>query len=167
MVPDKSDATEEIRVLRREASHAVATVGRTLVVLWQTETSAHAVAELATSLAQFAKEVGRLGLLQVIGDRAVVPDTAARTALATLLKANESRLVASAVVFEGAGFRASAIRSIVIGISMLSRPKYPHTVFASTTAGVAWLSRQLDESWRDSADGMQRAIDRLRQCDVP
>ncbi|MEI9937605.1 MAG: hypothetical protein WDO69_10340 [Pseudomonadota bacterium] len=165
MAPATSSAEAEVRILRSEASHGIAFAGRTLVVLWQTETRAHAVIELATLLARLAAEFGRLGLLQVIGDHATPPDGAARSALATMLKDNETRIVASAVVFEGTGFRASVIRSIVIGISMLSRPKCPHTVFASTTAGVEWLSGQMKSSGspHHSADDTQLAIDRLRQ----
>ncbi len=158
MAPPLSRAKSEVRILHREASHGIAFVGRTLVVLWEAETRARAVAELAARLPALAAESGSLALLQVIGDHALPPDGAARAALAALLKANDTRLV----VFEGTGFRASVIRSVVIGISMLSRPKFPHTVFASTTAGVEWLSNQLGDSPRHVADDRRLAIDRLR-----
>ena len=134
-----------------------------MVVLWQTVTSREAVRELASLVAGHAAETGGVGLLQIIGERATPPDASVRDALAAMLKENEARIVASAVVFEGTGFRASVIRSIVIGISMLSRPKCPHTVFASVNEGVAWLGSRLGGS--DAARhavGMQLAIDRLR-----
>ncbi|HEY0469499.1 MAG TPA: hypothetical protein VGC79_35160 [Polyangiaceae bacterium] len=140
-------------------------MGRTVVALWRTETRAEAVAELATLLAAHAAEFGSVGLLQVIGDLALPPDAAARTALANMLKVNETRIAASAVVYEGAGFRASVIRSVVIGISMLSRPKCPHTVFASTKAGIEWLCSHeplSDGSPHRAHSSMQLAIDRLR-----
>ena len=165
MAPTASPAATEIRILRSEASHGIAFVGRTLVVHWQTETRGQAVAELASLLASHASEAGSIALLQVIGDQAIPPDGATRAALAAMLKANETRIIASAVVFEATGFRASVIRSIVIGISMLSRPKCPHTVFESTTAGIAWLSQQLKSSGspHHAAEAIERAIDRLRQ----
>ena len=140
MAPATRPTALEVRILRSEASHGIAFVGRTLVVLWQTETRAAAVVELATLLAGHAAEFGSVALLQVIGDQATPPDASRASALATMLKDNEQRIVASAVVFEGAGFRASVIRSVVIGISMLSRPKCPHMVFASPEAGIEWLS---------------------------
>lgn len=149
--------------MRSEASHGIALCGRALVVLWQGETRLQAVRELATLLANQAAESGSVGLLQVIGDHAISPDGAARAALAEMLKANENRIVASAVAFEGVGFRASMIRSIVIGISMLSRPKCPHTVFASANDGIAWLSEQLDDGPSNSAERMRHAIAQLRQ----
>jgi len=165
MAPATSPTTAEVRILRSEASHGIAFVGRTLVVHWQTETRGEAVAELASLLAGQADEAGSIALLQVIGDQAIPPDGPTRAALAAMLKANETRIIASAVVFEATGFRASVIRSIVIGISMLSRPKCPHTVFESTSAGSAWLSQHLKASGspHHAVEVIELAIDRLRQ----
>jgi eukaryotic-like serine/threonine-protein kinase len=164
MVPPTSPASTEVRILHSEASHGIAFAGRTLVVLWQTETRGQAVTELAALLARHATESGSVALLQVIGDQAIPPDSATRARLGEMLKTHEQRIIASAVVFEGTGFRASMIRSIVVGISMLSRPKCPHTVFASTSDGIEWLSGHLKSSGgaQHSPAGMQRAIDRLR-----
>src|SRR6185369_806476 len=153
----------QVRLLRSESSHGIALSGQTLVVLWHTDTSIEAVRELASLVAGQAAESGSVGLLQVIDERATPPDVNVRTALADMLKANEARIFASAVVFEATGFRASVVRSIVVGISMLSRPKCPHTVFGSVREGIAWLSGRLGGSeGARQAIGMQLAVDRLR-----
>jgi len=169
MEPLKNSAGPEVRILRHEASHGIAFAGRTLIAHWQTETRGQAVAELATLLSHLATEHGNLGLLQVISEQATPPDGATRAALAAMLKANENRIVASAVIYEGVGFRASMIRSIVVGISMLSRPKCPHTVFASTTAGIEWLAQHFQSSGgaRYSAKDVQLATDQLRKLVRP
>lgn len=153
----------QVRLLRTESSHGFALSGRTLVVLWQTDTRIEAVRELSSLLAGHATEMGNVGLLQVIGEGATSPDGNVRAALAAMLKENEARISASAVVFEATGFRASVIRSIVVGISMLSRPKCPHTVFASVNEGTAWLSAHVggNDAARH-AIGMQLAIERIR-----
>ena len=155
----------KVQILRSDDAHAIAFTGRTLVAYWQTETREPAVNELASLLAGFATEFGRVGLLQIIDDRAIPPNGATRAALAAMLKNNEAQLTASAVVFEGAGFRASVVRSIVIGIGMLSRLKCPHLIFATTGEGIAWLSAQLSgaHSAPQSARGMQLAVDQLRE----
>ena len=165
MAPATRPTPLEAPILRSEAAHGIAFVGRTLVVLWQTETRAAAVVELATLLAGGAAEFGSVGLLQVIGDRATPPDSTVRAALAAMLKDNEQGIVASAVVFEGSGFRASMIRSVVIGISLLSRPKCPHTVFASTAEGTEWLSGYMKSNGSPhyAPDRVRLAIDDLRQ----
>jgi eukaryotic-like serine/threonine-protein kinase len=163
MTHANSSGQSAVRLLRVEPSHGVALAGHTLVVLWLGETSKQAVRELRTQLENHAAENGRVALLQVIGERAIPPDGEARAALAAMLKDNEARIVASAVVFEGSGFRASVIRSIVVGISMLTRPKCPHTVFASVSEGITWLSVQLgsNDAARHATD-MQLAVDKLR-----
>src|SRR3954466_12421281 len=102
----KGSAEADVRILRHEACHGIAFASRTLIVHWQTETRGQAVAELATLLSSLAVEHGNLCLLQVIGERATPPDGATRAALAAMLKENEHRIVASAVVYEGGGFRA-------------------------------------------------------------
>ena len=158
-------ATAEIRLLRSEATHSIAFTGRALVVFWKTETREQAVNELSSMIAGLAAECGPVGLLQVIDDHAIPPESATRAALARMLKNNETRIIASAVVFEGAGFRASVVRSIVIGISMLSRPQCPHMIFATANEGIAWLSARLSErrSSDHVASGMQLAVEQLRQ----
>ena len=163
-----SPAAAEVRILHSEPSHAIAFLERTLVVLWQTETRKQAVLELGSllaGLAGLAEESRGLALIQVIGDHATPPDSDTRAALAAMLKANETRIIASAVVFEGSGFRASVIRSVVVGISLLSRPKCPHTVFASTADGLAWLSGHMKSSNAPhySPERVRLAIDDLRQ----
>ena len=160
-----SPAAAEVRILHSEPSHAIAFLERTLVVLWQTETRKQAVLELASLLAGLAEESRGLALMQVIGDHATPPDADTRAALAKMLKANETRIVASAVVFEGSGFRASVIRSVVVGIAMLSRPKCPHTVFASTAEGTEWLSGYMKSNGSPhyAPDRVRLAIDDLRQ----
>jgi eukaryotic-like serine/threonine-protein kinase len=162
----KSSTEPPIRVLRADASHGLALTGPIVIVLWENETSSGAVHELAALLATHAAENGRVALLQVIGERATPPEANVRAALAAMLKDNEARIVASAVVFEGTGFRASVIRSIVIGISMLTRPKCPHTVFASVKEGIAWLCTHLGGGSVGArhATAMQLAIDRLRNA---
>jgi hypothetical protein len=163
MTQANSSLQTQVRLLRTELSHGIALSGRTLVVLWQTETTSEAVRELASLVAGQAAEMASVGLLQVIGEGATAPDAGVRAALAAMLKENEARIVASAVVFEATGFRASLIRSIVIGISMLSRPKCPHTVFGSVGEGIAWLSGRVGGSdGARHAVGMQVAIERLR-----
>jgi hypothetical protein len=157
--------SDQLRILRNEPSHGIAFTGRTLVVHWQTETHASAVIELATLLASLAAECGSLALLQVIGEKAIPPDGSARAALASMLKSNEARIIASAVVFEATGFRAALIRSIVSSISMLSGHKCAHVVFGSTTEGIEWLRAQIkaNAGAHQSADSLQVAIAQLRE----
>jgi hypothetical protein len=46
---------------------------------------------------------------------------------------------AAATVIEGSGFRAAATRTAMVGLFLLSRPKYPHKVCGSVADGAKWL----------------------------
>jgi len=152
----------QVRILRRSAAHGIAVASHTLVVHWRTKTGSAAVDDLTTLLSEFANELGRVALVQVIHERATPPDGAACRALATMLKRNERRLVGSAVVFEGAGFRISMVRAIVLAISTLARIECPHTTFGSTAAAIEWLTALFGDGCPHATDGVQLAIDRLR-----
>ena len=52
--------------------------------------------------------------------------------------------IAAAIVIEGAGFRAAAVRAVVAAIYLVSRSPYPHRIVESVEDGARWL-RQLAE----------------------
>ena len=51
----------------------------------------------------------------------------------------------SGVAFEGTGFRAAAVRSIVSGLTMLARQPYQHKVFDAVPTTMAWLVPELTQ----------------------
>ena len=55
------------------------------------------------------------------------------------LRNGAGRIRMSAVVHEGAGFRAAAVRSVVTGIAMLSKVPFPHHIFATVEQAAKWL----------------------------
>jgi len=152
----------EVRILLRDAEHGIAVASHTLVVHWRTKTLVPAIEDLTTLLSDLADEFGSVALVQVIHERAIPPDGAACRALATMLKSNDRRIVGSAVVFEGTGFRASVVRSIVLAICTLARPKFPHSAFGSVAAAIEWLTALFGDARPHATDGAQLAIRRLR-----
>ena len=58
-----------------------------------------------------------------------MPPAASRNELAATLR-GASFIKASAVAFEGQGFRAAAVRGVVTGLTALARQPFPHKVFA-------------------------------------
>lgn len=152
----------EAQLVYSDEDYGVALAGHNIVVYWKGRTTTAAVEQLTELLLSTRLKFGTLGLLQVIGDEAVPPDSAARAELASMLKANENFIVASAVVFEAVGFRASMIRSIFIGISMLSRTKYPHVVFASVSEGIDWLSGHFGDAAPQYARSLRAAVSTLK-----
>ena len=87
-----------------------------------------------------AKTPNGVLLLTVVEEQAPMPDGDARAGLGRLLKSGAGRTRRSAVVYEGAGFRAATVRSVVTGITALSKPPFPHRVFALVDQAAAFLS---------------------------
>jgi len=114
---------------------------------WRRETTPRSLRVAQASL-ELAREAGggKLFLAGVAEETAVVPGSELRAEISRLINRNAGALVASAFAFEGKGFRAAAIRSVGIGVSLLSRGAVPHRVFGTTTAGVEWAVEKMREA---------------------
>jgi hypothetical protein len=120
--------------------HLVLTWERCVGVVWKRETT---IAGMAKVEAVFKEQLTRyqtgLYLLTVIEEGASLPPAEAREAVAIFLRTAAGKIRMSAVVHEGSGFRAAAVRSVVTGLSMLVRLPYPHEIFATVEQAAKWL----------------------------
>jgi len=48
-------------------------------------------------------------------------------------------LLGAAIVIEGSGFRAAATRTVVAGMYLISKKRYPHKIVQTAREGAAWL----------------------------
>lgn len=78
-------------------------------------------------------------LMTIIEEGAPAPGTQERAALGMLLQSETGRTRRSAVVYEGTGFRAATVRSVVTGLALISRPPFPHKVFATVAEASLFL----------------------------
>ena len=62
-----------------------------------------------------------------------------RTALQTMLRDYQDAIFGSAIVFEGTGFRAAIVRSVVAAINLASRLEFPSTVQSDLASAARWL----------------------------
>ncbi len=135
------------------------------VNVWRTHTTTEGTQQVRSLFSDFiaTHEMG-VGVLTIIEPGAPLPSSEVRTALARLLSDNSDKIRCSTVVFEGSGFRAAAVRSVVAGLTLLARPNYPHKVMASTSEAADFLAeslkRTLKTTWRTS--DLQEAIRQLR-----
>jgi hypothetical protein len=118
----------------------IATWDRVLLALWRGRTTVAAVRRGGELICQQAAEHGPLLMITVIEEGAPLPALEARMELVTVLKRANGMIDRSALVFEGEGFRAATVRAIVAGVSLFSRPDYPHRVFASVGAAARFLA---------------------------
>ncbi|MFW6051084.1 MAG: hypothetical protein ACODAU_07910 [Myxococcota bacterium] len=83
------------------------------------------------------------GLYTVVEEQVPLPSGPVRQGMANLMKDLAGDVVGSALVQEGDGFRASAVRSVAVGISLLARQPFPHKVFAAAHEASTFLSGAL------------------------
>jgi hypothetical protein len=124
-----------------------ATWERLVLAVWRRNTTVAAVRRGDQVLAQHARECGqRVFLLTVVEENSPLPPLDARVELAECLRRASTIVARSALVFEGEGFRAASVRAVVAGISLFSRPEYPHRVFASVGSAARFLGGGLGAS---------------------
>jgi hypothetical protein len=132
--------------------------------VWLGTTWPHHAASLraAVEAAHALSAPGKVWLLQVVAPGAVAPDARSRSALAAMLASFDGIVSHSAVIYIGAGFRASIIRSIVTGLNAMGRQRFPHRVFANLNEAVNWFaSNGLSDpaaAYKDLQDFYEAAI---------
>lgn len=131
-------------VVHTERDFTLMSFGQAFVVIFHHHTTVAATATLRDSFASFAgQHRDGVALLTIVEPNAPMPSSEAREALANFMADNGDRILVSAVAYEGAGFRAAAVRSVVTGLTMLARQPFPHKVFATLEAASAWLVTKL------------------------
>lgn len=153
---------QELTLYAHDEHHGVGVWRNLLIVVWRKDTRADAVAGVSAVLGELGERHSDIALLQVIEENATAPDTEARRALSTMLRQHGGSIRCSAIVYEGDGFRAATLRAVVTGIALLSRPAYPHVVFASTIAAINWTARHFSHDGPVYAEQVRNAVDELR-----
>lgn len=125
-------------VFHAERDFAVGRCGPVFIVVWKVDTT-EAGMKRVSDLFRAASLPDRIGMLTIVDENANMPSSEARALGATFLARNANRIVASAVVHEGSGFRAAAVRAVVTGLSMIARQPYPHKVFPEVQPAASWL----------------------------
>ena len=148
--------------------HIIFSWDRCLGLVWKRDTT---VAGMEAYTQVYREQLLRfpsgIYLLTVVEQDATMPGYEAREAVAVFMRAGAERIRMSAVVHEGAGFRAAAVRSVVTGFTMLAKVPYPHRIFATVEQGAKWLGttkyRDVDEEYSVIAvkDARRRAEEQL------
>jgi len=134
-------------ILALDRDHLVATWRDVVLVNWRIATAPAAPRELRDITERFidARPSG-IAWFVIIEAAAPLPSAEARESLAGTLRDFGGRMHASAVVMEGQGFRAAAVRSVVTGVVLVSRLPHPHRVFHAAPEGCAWLEKQCGDA---------------------
>ena len=104
------------------------------------------------------------GLLLWLPHRAAAPQGPARAAAGKLFREVGPRLRAFTLITEGGGFWASAIRSIVTGLSLAARTRFPFKAVPTIDEAAPWLMDRMgipDEArtFHDHATSIRNSIE--------
>lgn len=156
------------KVAAVDSNHIVATWSRSVIAVWRNVTTADAVHAMRDTIQALGKRhPGGVTLLQLVEAHAVMPDSAARAALTDMLNTSRNVVKYSAVVYEGEGFKAAAVRGIVTSLTMLAKPPFPHRIFSTVDTAAVWqtsemrLNMSLDvsqELYRTTVNGVRDLI---------
>jgi hypothetical protein len=155
----------DAKLLASEADYFAAAWGGLLVMTWRVNTTAHAVSVMRSVFWPImAAHPTGTAMLTIVEVNAPMPDLPAREAVAGFMRDVGASVRASALVSEGAGFRAAAVRGVVTGLTMLARQPYPHKVFATVDDAGRWLVPLMPpgSAPRPGADALVSAIANLR-----
>jgi hypothetical protein len=147
-------------VVYRAPELIVGEVGTTSVSIWRGEVTRPRFEEQRIGLGQVARRHRpKAAFLCVVEETATVPGSEVRKASAQMMDAHQEDLCCAAIVIEGAGFKASLNRSVLVGMAMLMRGrKYPMHYCATVGQAAAWMSQRMVLS----TEAFERDVEALR-----
>lgn len=110
------------------------------IVVWATQATAPHVQEMEKLSEEIGKTHQRGSHVSLVVNRAPLPTYEARRAIHALTRQYEKNTVCSATLIEGAGFWASAVRSLVTSLHMVGRWSFELRTFSEIDALSKWLA---------------------------
>jgi hypothetical protein len=165
----RAHTREPWATVEADDNYVLASWQQIFAVVWRQDTTLEGVQALHRECRKFATKHARgIGLLTIVSAKAPMPPSPVRQAVADFLAQGSTYIKCSAVLMEGTGFRAAAVRSVVTGLTMLARQAYPHRV-CSLPDAVTLLAHTLPVASNPAVNptALRAAIDELRQRALP
>lgn len=125
------------KIVAQNARYCIATWSGTVIQLWRSETPPDGV-ECVMDVVRNASPPVHSTLI-VVEENSELPNPVARKLLEqlTLLLAPSCKVVA--MIHEGSGFRAAAIRAILTSLVAISKQAFPYKIFKTVELGTTWM----------------------------
>jgi hypothetical protein len=157
-------ADRQATIVTFDADHCIATYNGTFVQIWRASTTSRAVSGLRSAArAHAARWPGPISAVILIEQAASLPDGDMRKQVAAFWSDLGARLLCTAVVQEGDGFRAAAVRGLMTGLMLLSRPTSPYKIFRTIGEASAWVVPQLEKAGERGSSDLAKTLEALRQ----
>jgi hypothetical protein len=110
------------------------------IASWTTQGTVPLVEALAEHSARFHQRHREgVSVVHLISRGPALPDAATRERLKTLMEGNSKTLACVAVILDGRGFWASAVRGFLVGLRLVSPRTITMQVFSTSEEVAAWL----------------------------
>jgi len=140
--------TADFEMLGMDDQHCLA-AWRGLVVQCWNETRAAAVEDnTARARARRVADRGPIACFVILEPDAPPPDAPARKALERLADVLFDRCACCAYVYQGTGFRAAAVRGVMLALSMVKRSAVPTKICSSVTEALDFMAPLLTDEAR-------------------
>lgn len=110
------------------------------MVVWARQGTGPLAAELVKLADMLNAKYPKTSSVQVILDAADMPDEDARVTFDNLVGKYARRLICAAVMIDGRGFRASAMRALVTSFQLIERRRFRGNVFSNVSDLARWLA---------------------------
>jgi hypothetical protein len=141
--PQLTATMRDIRLLHCDGDLALGAAPDLFVTIWRDRTTLEGVEILQSHLADFARDRSKeLALLTIIEAGAKMPAVGTREPLARVLNGVAEQVLISGVAFEGEGFLAASIRSVVVGLTLIARQPFPHRTFKDVEEVARWFESE-------------------------
>ncbi len=141
-------------------NHRIVQWRNVLVTHWFAAVSSAALDRCeAASFDLVSRHRGGIVVLNVIDHGLPMPTTEVRKRASAVLAATGEHVLCTATIVRGDGFWASAGRAMVATITLFSRARHPHKVFATPTEGATWCADKVNPV--GSTEHFARSMERL------
>lgn len=128
----------------------VGTIGPVSLAIWRSKPTRELFEIQRRELvAAVARNPGKVAFLCVVEASSDAPEQELRDASAAMITSLGSKLAACACVIEGSGFRAAITRTVLTGMTLITRSAAPNRFFEHVSSASTWLNERLGRS-RDS-----------------
>ena len=130
-------------VAAHDEHHCIAVCGNIVLVRWLKSIRVPAVRNMQSILFKATQEspANTAGLVTMIAKKCDAPTAEARRALLDYDPAG--RYVPHAILLEMDGFMGAVVRSVLAGLNLAKRVRYPETFFTDSSAAATWLESKM------------------------
>jgi hypothetical protein len=154
-------APPSCEMVYQSSNDLVAMVGDCLVVIMVKELTPLCVNAVGRGFASLTRRYTKVNYFSVIEQGTLVMHPEARREMVKVVSKHTQSITGAAVVCNGTGFRATAVRSVITAIHMASFASHPLRVFSALDPALAWLGGKQAPGELDLA-ALSVELERLR-----